>query len=577
MDNETGSRLSLPKPDDPRDLEMTDEETGSLQCPSKLEDPREPDMMDDETRSHRSPSMLEDNQETDMADGDFRSSKTSASEKDDDEDDTNIANVTAAAVNALASIKPPRQHSAASVNDHNETDPVLGQLDWSINNLPEILYSFLPEEISERSRTSPIEVPMKPSPWGETDIRDFAILPDRISSNVEEFRVEAWFRLDARIHLDDITSRMNPRYRVANNAFQLRGVRFRKAFNIVAWGTGSTSTNEFAKKMGKVMEDMGIDPATNCTRGLTPGLIDPEKGEEEGNRIFVPEPFATRYNSSTVHQKPADLPEDTEDDDCNLKTWKETGDDEQSTTDFNRDVKMRDVDEEEDSGEACEKAVGASGNSEDTQMGELEHEHNYRRDRSRGGKAVHMYSGGEGHEDSRDVRESLCEREEEEEADYAGHGTHVVIPSIECDVPPSDDGLSIKEDDEEDDEEDDAPPINVEDRFFRASPFPEARYEDERLRKQEANETVTPKRLKWTESFYYYHGNAYLAYKMMERASFMYGRENTIDTEYSQQLMRTYYPELLVESCVQNTNASYLRSLTVAGPLNQTSNELTDF
>ncbi|KAL1956261.1 hypothetical protein VTO42DRAFT_7521 [Malbranchea cinnamomea] len=185
--------------------------------------------------------------------------------------------------------KPPRQHSAAARDAaENYTLPIPGQTEWSIDNLPDILYQFKPpagREKRERPQAT------KPSPFdGEPPLTVFDILPDRISSNVEEFRVEAWLRLDRRIQLEDITMRMHPAYRVEKNTLQQRGVRFRQKFKMLAWGSGSKKTQEMEDALIREMKQKGIDPKSNSTRGLTPGLINPKFGEA-GGRIPVPEQY----------------------------------------------------------------------------------------------------------------------------------------------------------------------------------------------------------------------------------------------------------------------------------------------
>lgn len=189
--------------------------------------------------------------------------------------------------------KPPRQHSAASANDPgNKTDPIPGQEYWSIDNLPGILYVLRP--ITPQIRRD-LKLPTKESPWPNSPrLRVFSILPDKISSNVEEWRVEAWMRLDRRIQLHDITDRMNPQFRIANNALQQRGVRFRKAFGILSWGTGNRKTEQLAANLETKMLRNGIDPKLGTTRGLTPGLIFPALGEA-GGRIPVPKPYRNRH------------------------------------------------------------------------------------------------------------------------------------------------------------------------------------------------------------------------------------------------------------------------------------------
>src|SRR5438034_3656075 len=103
----------------------------------------------------------------------------------------------------------PRPHSASSIKHlQNFTASVPDQDRWSIDNLPDILYVFKSDVPQNKIKK---QLPMKPSPWQDgTELRDLSVLPDKISSNVEEFRVEAWMRLDRRIQLQDITDRMHP-------------------------------------------------------------------------------------------------------------------------------------------------------------------------------------------------------------------------------------------------------------------------------------------------------------------------------------------------------------------------------
>jgi hypothetical protein len=79
--------------------------------------------------------------------------------------------------------------------------------------------------------------------------------------------------------LQDITDRMHPDVRIEKNALQQRGVRFRKAFNMLAWGSGNKKTAVMEAELVEKMRQKGIDPAANSTRGLTPGLINPALGK----------------------------------------------------------------------------------------------------------------------------------------------------------------------------------------------------------------------------------------------------------------------------------------------------------
>lgn len=152
------------------------------------------------------------------------------------------------------------------------------------------MYVFKPVSTTATLKS---EIPLKTYPIYGEYLRDIPVLPDTISSDVEEFRVEAWMRLDRRIRLADITSRMHPDFRIHSNALQQRGVRFRKAFFMLAWGSGNKKTDALEAEILRAMEKRGVDPALNSTRGLTPGLINPDLGEA-GGRIPVPRQYAQK-------------------------------------------------------------------------------------------------------------------------------------------------------------------------------------------------------------------------------------------------------------------------------------------
>ncbi|KAJ9302731.1 hypothetical protein DTO271G3_105 [Paecilomyces variotii] len=194
--------------------------------------------------------------------------------------------------------KAPRQHSVKAVHDpRNVTEFREDQANWSWENLPEILYTFKPPRVPRQ----PEPAKMSYQIHGQF-LRDLPILPDCISSDVEEFRVEAWMRLDRRVRLVDITQRMHPEFRIKPNALQQRGVRFRKAFNMLAWGSGNKKTLETEAELVNKMRGCGIDPGDNSTRGMTPGLICPALGEA-GGRIALPEQYSRR-SSAPVRPAP---------------------------------------------------------------------------------------------------------------------------------------------------------------------------------------------------------------------------------------------------------------------------------
>jgi hypothetical protein len=157
---------------------------------------------------------------------------------------------------------------------------------WSLESLPDILYALKPDHAKcrHRIRTTTHDV------FGN-QINDFSVLPDRISSKVEGWRLEAWMRLDRRITVQDIIDRVNPKYRLnlTPDDIEMRRQAFREKFYIACWGA-KKSVNDILR----LAKSRGIDPALNTTRGLTPGLIDPSKGEAGGR---IPLPPNANYDS----------------------------------------------------------------------------------------------------------------------------------------------------------------------------------------------------------------------------------------------------------------------------------------
>lgn len=125
---------------------------------------------------------------------------------------------------------------------------------------------------------------------------------DRISSNVEGWSLETWFRLDKRITWSDITDRIHPRYRPYHNTLQMARMRFRDGFHLSAWGPpkyGRQTANELA--IDAAVRAAGISLEDNTTRGLTPGLVDPMN--PNGRRIAVP--YRWLPKTGNVHQRPS--------------------------------------------------------------------------------------------------------------------------------------------------------------------------------------------------------------------------------------------------------------------------------
>lgn len=194
--------------------------------------------------------------------------------------------------------------------DHDLTTFRADQSHWSLNNLPDILYVLIPREqdTAPQQKPSVIEHPFFPN----LEIRKFDVLPDQISSKVEGWRVIAWLRMDARIKIRDIVDRMHPRTFDAPGGYSsldwylkvLSRVAWRckqtyNGFNIVRWWN---EDHTHLNKVIKLLEDAGIDKSLNTTRGITPGLIYPERGER-GGRIPVPSDFHSRWIYVTVQQQ----------------------------------------------------------------------------------------------------------------------------------------------------------------------------------------------------------------------------------------------------------------------------------
>ena len=159
------------------------------------------------------------------------------------------------------------------------------QVSWTIHNMPDILYQWKPTA----ANLSTGEVGLKPYLIFDKVLRDFDVLPDRISSNVEPWLLQAWFRLDSRIRWEDITDRIEPSARPKWNTMNMDCVRQREDFFMRPWSTSkgvSTRTRDAAFE--RLLRKAGIDPARNTTRGLTPGLIDPNAGLNCA-KVLVPE------------------------------------------------------------------------------------------------------------------------------------------------------------------------------------------------------------------------------------------------------------------------------------------------
>ncbi|KAL3474516.1 hypothetical protein BJX99DRAFT_260286 [Aspergillus californicus] len=169
------------------------------------------------------------------------------------------------------------------------------QLKWSLYNLPEILYRVR-SQIDDTRLLIPVRK-TRHQVFGK-QVNDFTILPCRISSEVEGWRLEAWLRLDRRITAQDIIDRVHPNYRINFTPQEIfrRRRKFGYSFKVSCWDMGFEST---VARLSRALEVKGIDPRNNSTRGLTPGLINPEKWVE-GDRIHIPQDFDCRIAPTAI-------------------------------------------------------------------------------------------------------------------------------------------------------------------------------------------------------------------------------------------------------------------------------------
>jgi hypothetical protein len=185
-----------------------------------------------------------------------------------------------------------------------KTDFRVDQVEWTIDNMPEIMYAFRPSE--DYYDVNVLKEPLLKSCTVQGEIlRDIPILPDRISPDPEGWLYEYWCRLDPRIRYERDFA---PRTRLDECPscpirFSQSRLRFRKDCHLLGWFMKSKNFDDDLENVLKAAAEAGVDlEATNSTRGLTWGLIDPTKGED-GGRVPVPNglrPKSTRDNGPMV-------------------------------------------------------------------------------------------------------------------------------------------------------------------------------------------------------------------------------------------------------------------------------------
>ncbi|KAI9762627.1 MAG: hypothetical protein M4579_000245 [Chaenotheca gracillima] len=153
---------------------------------------------------------------------------------------------------------------------------VPAQADWSLKNLPGILYQLkrgdmqepsyrLDRDWIEPSTGRPLPDPKRP---GE-NFKEFRNIPRMLSSKVEGWRLEAWCREDSRVRLSDLRVRIQyPTGRMPSaNALQMRKKRFREQHRMQAWNPRN-STKWWDDQIEADLTPEQLE--ANSTRGLQP-------------------------------------------------------------------------------------------------------------------------------------------------------------------------------------------------------------------------------------------------------------------------------------------------------------------
>lgn len=180
----------------------------------------------------------------------------------------------------------------------------MDQAEWSVDNLPEIIYAFDPPDNYYHANMLR-EPPLKPYTVHGVKVRDIPILPDRISPDPEGWLYECWCRFDPRINYKrDIEPRIRPDQRPDYpTRFSQSRLRFRQDCHLLAWAVKGKHHEKDRNTIINVGMNRGVDvKATNSTRGLTWGLADPTKGAAS-IRIHIPDqlrPKNTRDNGPSV-------------------------------------------------------------------------------------------------------------------------------------------------------------------------------------------------------------------------------------------------------------------------------------
>ncbi|THC97283.1 hypothetical protein EYZ11_003231 [Aspergillus tanneri] len=168
--------------------------------------------------------------------------------------DAGVAKATKKSNKSLIKIENiPRQDSPKANDSRNYASSRTDQQDLSWQNLPDILYQIKPTK-----KTGPYLEPllMRYLIHGHI-LQEIPVLSDNIVSDVKEFRVEAWMRLDSRSYLKDIIDRMHPDFNADGNSSILFGSA---KMNMLAWDSNNKKSQETEVGLIEEMVNQGINP-----------------------------------------------------------------------------------------------------------------------------------------------------------------------------------------------------------------------------------------------------------------------------------------------------------------------------
>ncbi|KAG7005141.1 hypothetical protein G7Y79_00021g050080 [Physcia stellaris] len=172
---------------------------------------------------------------------------------------------------------------------------------WSLDNLPNILYYIKPppgwadykkKRIYAKRDASGLPVlerwprPGKP----RKALFDYPCLPDQIGTMEHPLMLLAWRRLEPSATWDDFLVRMEdgPSKPAKGNVLSMRISRMMDDFSIISTWHGTKDWSRPSKDQQRRLAKISLAAqGNNTTRGFTPGLVDPSRGEA-GGRVPLP-------------------------------------------------------------------------------------------------------------------------------------------------------------------------------------------------------------------------------------------------------------------------------------------------